>query len=66
MRRRQASTLRPTLLKALLPAAVIYGVALSWSAAEGISSTKVLRDLAQDCGAPLGQGFLSSLSLIHI
>ena len=63
MRRGQPSTLRSTLLKALLPAALIYGVALSWSAAEGIS-TKVLRDLAQDCGAPLGQGFLSSVGYL--
>ena len=34
--------LRSTLLWALLPAASIYGVALVWSAAEGISSAKVL------------------------
>ena len=35
-------------------------VALVWSGAEGISAKLVLKDLAQSCKAPLGEGFLSS------
>ena len=58
------STIRSTLLTTLLPAALVYVIALTWSAAEGISSTKVLRDLAQACDAPLGQGFLSSVGYL--
>ena len=58
------STIRSTVVTTLLPAALLYWIALSWSAAEGISSTKVLRDLAQACDAPLGQGFLSSIGYL--
>ncbi len=58
------STIRSTALTTLFPAALLYLIALTWSAAEGISSTKVLRDLAQDCDAPLGQGFLSSVGYL--
>ena len=58
------STIRTTVLTTLLPAALLYGIALAWSDAEGISSTKVLRDLAQACDAPLGQGFLSSVGYL--
>ena len=58
------STIRTTVLTTLLPAALLYWIALAWSAAEGISSTKVLRDLAQACDAPLGQGFLSSIGYL--
>ena len=58
------STIRITVLTTLLPAALLYWIALAWSAAEGISSTKVLRDLAQACNAPLGQGFLSSVGYL--
>ena len=57
-------TARSTVLKALLPAALLYWIALAWSAAEGISSTQVLRDLAQACDAALGQGFLSSVGYL--
>ena len=58
------STIRSTAVTTLLPAALLYWIALTWSAAEGISSTKVLRDLAQACDAPLGQGFLSSIGYL--
>ena len=58
------STVASTAITTLLPAALLYWVALAWSAAEGISSTKVLRDLAQACDAPLGQGFLSSIGYL--
>ena len=54
-------TIRSTVGRTLLPATVLYGVALLWSDAEGIRANLVLRDLAQSCDAPLGQGFLSSL-----
>ena len=52
------STLRSTLLWAVVPAAIVYAVALVWSGAEGISAKLVLKDLAQSCKAPLGEGFL--------
>ena len=58
------STLRSTLLWAVLPALVVYAVALVWSGAEGISAKLVLRDLAQSCKAPLGEGFLSSVGYL--
>ena len=54
------STLRSTLLWAVVPAAVVYGIALVWSASEGISAKMVLMDLAQSFKAQLGEGFLSS------
>ena len=40
------STLRSTLLWAVVPAAIVYVVALVWSGAECISAKLVLRDLA--------------------
>ena len=58
------STIRSTVVRTLLPAAVLYLVALLWSGAEGISAELVLRDLAQSCDAPLGQGFLSSVGYL--
>ena len=58
------STLRATILRTLLPAVVLYAVALIWSDAEGISAKFVLRDLAQSCDAPLGKGFLSSVGYL--
>jgi len=58
------STLRATVLRTLLPAVVLYAVALIWSDAEGISAKFVLRDLAQSCDAPLGKGFLSSVGYL--
>ena len=64
MQTKSHSTIRSTVLTTLLPAALLYWIALTWSAAEGISSTKVLRDLAQACDAPLGQGFLSSVGYL--
>ena len=35
-----------------------------WSGAEGISAKLVLKDLAQSCKAPLGEGFLSSVGYL--
>ena len=58
------STLRATVLRTLLPAVVLYAVALIWSDAEGISAKFVLRDLAQSCDAPRGKGFLSSVGYL--
>ena len=58
------STIRSTVVRTLLPAAALYAVALLWSGAEGISAKLVLRDLAQSCDAPLGQGFLSSVGYL--
>ena len=58
------STLRSTLLCAVVPAAIVYAVALIWSGAEGISAKMVLKDLAQSCKAPLGEGFLSSVGYL--
>ena len=64
MQTESRSTIRSTVLTTLVPAALLYLIALTWSAAEGISSTMVLRDLAQACDAPLGQGFLSSVGYL--
>ena len=58
------STLRSTLLWAVVPAIVVYAVALVWSASEGISAKLVLKDLAQSCKAPLGEGFFSSVGYL--
>ena len=57
-------TIRSTVGRTLLPATVLYSVALLWSDAEGIRAKLVLRDLAQSCDAPLGQGFLSSVGYL--
>ena len=40
------STLRSTLLWAVVPAAIVYAVALVWSGAEGLSAKLVLRPSA--------------------
>ena len=58
------STLRSTLLWAVVPAAIVYAVALVWSVSEGIDAKDVVRDLAQSCNAPLGEGFLSSVGYL--
>ena len=58
------STFRSTLVWAMVPAAILYAVALVWSASEGVSAKLVLKDLAQSCQAPLGQGFLSSVGYL--
>ena len=58
------STLRSTLLWSVVPAAIVYAVALVWSASEGISAKLVLKDLAQSYKAPLGEGFLSSVGYL--
>ena len=58
------STLRSTVVWAMVPAAIFYAIALLWSASEGISAKLVLKDLAQSCQAPLGQGFLSSVGYL--
>ena len=58
------TTIRSTVVRTLLPAAMLYVFALLWSHAEGISAKLVLRDLAQSCDAPLGQGFLSSVGYL--
>ena len=55
---------RSTLLWAVVPAAIVYAIALVWSGAEGISAKLVLKDLAQSCEAPLGEGFLSSVGYL--
>ena len=55
------STLRSTLLWAVVPAIGVYAVALVWSASEGISAKLVLKDLAQSCKAPLKEDFLYSV-----
>ena len=57
-------TLRSTLLWAVVPAAIVYAVALVWSGAEGISAKLVLKDLAQSFKSPLGEGFLSSVGYL--
>ena len=55
------STLRSTLLWALVSSAIVYAVALVWSASEGISAKLVLMYLAQSCKATFGEGFLSNV-----
>jgi len=53
-----------TLLVALLPALLVYVVALVLSSAAGIRTQLVIRDLAQSCDTALGVGFLSSLGYL--
>ena len=48
----------------MVPAAIVYAVALVWSGAEDISAKLVLQDWAQSCKAPLGEGFLSSVGYL--
>ena len=55
---------RSTLIWAMVPAAILYAVALVCSASEGVRAKLVLKDLAQSCQAPLGQGFLSSVGYL--
>lgn len=48
-------------LVALLPAALVYGLALALSQRGGITDLElVIRDLAQTCGEPLGVGLISN------
>ena len=55
----------PWLRFALLPAAVVYGVALMLSRAGGINDLElVIRDLAQTCKYPLGVGLISNLGYL--
>ncbi|MFZ9851164.1 MAG: oxidoreductase [Vulcanococcus sp.] len=49
---------------ALLPALLVYGLALLLSGAAGIGTELVIRDLAQTCGQPLGVGLLSNLGYL--
>ncbi|MFO7629363.1 MAG: oxidoreductase [Prochlorococcaceae cyanobacterium] len=52
------------LLYAVLPALVVYVAALGLSAAAGIKSALVIRDLAQTADYPLGVGLISSLGYL--
>jgi hypothetical protein len=56
--------LRRVLLLALLPALVVYVLALALSGAAGIRTQLVIRDLAQTCDTALGVGFLSNLGYL--
>ena len=58
------STLRSTLLWAVVPALLVYEVALVWSGDEGISAKPVLKDLTHSCKAPLGGGFFSNVGYL--
>lgn len=49
---------------ALLPALLVYVLALLLSGAAGIGTELVIRDLAQTCGQPLGVGLLSNLGYL--
>lgn len=53
------------LLLAALPALVIYVLALVLSAAAGINTELVIRDLAQTTNTALGVGFLSNLGYLQ-
>ena len=52
------------LLVAVLPALLMYVLALLLSAAAGIRPQLVIRDLAQTCDTALGVGFLSSVGYL--
>jgi hypothetical protein len=52
------------LLVAVLPALVVYVLALVLSAAAGIRTQLVIRDLAQSCDTALGVGFLSNVGYL--
>jgi hypothetical protein len=52
------------LLVAVLPALFVYVLALVLSAAAGIRTQLVIRDLAQSCDTALGVGFLSSVGYL--
>lgn len=56
--------LRRVALLALLPALVVYVLALVLSGAAGIRTQLVIRDLAQTCDTALGVGFLSNLGYL--
>lgn len=57
--------LGPLLRWALLPAALVYVLALLLSRAGGIDDPElVIRDLAQTCGHPLGVGLLSNFGYL--
>jgi len=49
---------------AVLPALLVYVLALLLSGAAGIGTELVIRDLAQTCGQPLGVGLLSNLGYL--
>ena len=57
--------LHRTLLLAALPALVIYVLALLLSAAAGINTELVIRDLAQTSNTALGVGFISNLGYLQ-
>ncbi len=52
------------LLVAVLPALIVYVLALVLSAAAGIRTQLVIRDLAQSCDTALGVGFLSNVGYL--
>jgi hypothetical protein len=52
------------LLVAVLPALIVYVLALVLSAAAGIRAQLVIRDLAQSCDTALGVGFLSNVGYL--
>jgi hypothetical protein len=52
------------LLVAVLPALIVYVLALLLSAAAGIRTQLVIRDLAQSCDTALGVGFLSNVGYL--
>lgn len=49
---------------AVLPALLVYGLAISLSAMAGIEGILVIRDLAQTCDSPLGVGLISNLGYL--
>ena len=49
---------------AVLPALLVYGLAISLSAMAGIKGILVIRDLAQTCDSPLGVGLISNLGYL--
>lgn len=49
---------------AVLPALIVYVLALLLSAAAGIRTQLVIRDLAQSCDTALGVGFLSNVGYL--
>ncbi|MBV2352498.1 oxidoreductase [Synechococcus sp. HK05] len=52
------------LLVAVVPALIVYVLALLLSAAAGIRTQLVIRDLAQSCDTALGVGFLSNVGYL--
>ena len=64
MARTKLSSLRMALSIAVLPALLVYGLAISLSAMAGIEGILVIRDLAQTCDSPLGVGLISNLGYL--